>query len=305
MIEPTSFADRGERCPICLSSTDLVGMVRGNYADCDFTLRSCAACRFGYISDPWVDYDAIYSRDYYAGRGADPLVDYEFELEHPDRTVRRLEWEGLVRAVNALVSPQPGMRWLDFGCGNGGLVRYARERGIAAVGIDEGWIADRARERGIPIMGRNELDEQAGSFDVVTAVEVLEHVIDPVQELRRVRALLRPGGLFLATTGNARPFRERLERWRYVVPEIHISFFEPETLALAMEQAGLRPEFRAPPRGFDDVLAFKVLKNLRVRRLSPVVRASPRRLVARVADRYAQLSAHPLGWAPNGTSCTD
>ena len=62
----------------------------------------------------------------------------------------------------------------------------------------------------------------------MTAIEVLEHTLDPLAELRRIRALLRPGGLLLLTTGNAAPFASRLTQWPYVIPEIHVSFFEPD-----------------------------------------------------------------------------
>jgi SAM-dependent methyltransferase len=273
---------------VCGAATAPAGAVRG------FALRRCDACGFAYVRDPLAEVSGVYSRAYYEGRGADPLVDYLFELEHPERTVRRLEWSGLFRMVEALAGPMAGRRWLDFGCGNGGLVRVARTRGIDAVGFEEGWIAGRARAAGIPILRRDELD---GPFDVVTAVEVLEHVLDPVAELRLVRSLLRAGGLFLLTTGNAAPYRDGLDRWRYVVPEIHISFFEPRTLEVALRAAGLRPQRAGRVAGFDAVMTYKVLKNLRVRRWAPWMRALPKPAIARAADRMTRLSDQPVGWA--------
>jgi hypothetical protein len=103
--------------------------------------------------------------------------------------------------------------------------------------------------------------------------------------------------LLFVTTGNARAHAKHLEKWRYVVPELHISFFEPKTLARAMAEAGFKAESPSLGRGFDEILTFKVLKTLKVRRRSPVTDALPKRLLGAVADRRERLSEHPVGWA--------
>ena len=225
-----------------------------------------------------------------------PAVDYHFELEHPEDTVRVYEWGGVARVV-ADLRPSGSGRWLDFGCGNGGLVRYLRERnGIDAIGFEEGSIAARARDLGIPVLDRQELAREEGSFDVVTAIEVLEHTADPVAELRQIRRLLKTGGLFFATTGNAEPYADRLSEWKYVVPEIHISFFEPRTLELALREADFQPERRALGRGFDDVLKFKLLKNLKRRRRSRLTDLIPARLLAPPLERITRAGPIRSAW---------
>jgi cyclopropane fatty-acyl-phospholipid synthase-like methyltransferase len=208
------------------------------------------------------------------------------------------EWRGIASVVRHVAGPLSKRRWIDFGCGNGGLVRYLRQHeDVDAVGYEEGAIAARAAEMGIPVSGRAALAEWSGTADIVTAIEVLEHTYDPVAELRTMRTLLRPGGLLFVTTGNAAAHASRLDKWRYVVPEIHISFFEPRTLERAMTDAGFRAEVRPLGRGFDDILTYKVLKNLKVRRRSAVTDALPRHLIGTVADRVERLSEHPVAWA--------
>jgi hypothetical protein len=64
-----------------------------------------------------------------------------------------------------------------------------------------------------------------------------------------------------------------------------------------MVQAGFRAEFPSLGRGFDDILTFKVLKNLNVRRRSPVTDALPSRVIGIIADRLERLSEHPVGRA--------
>jgi SAM-dependent methyltransferase len=275
-----------------------LGVVHGKFSGRNFELRRCRACGFACVADPWLDFDAIYSDAYYAGQGADPLVDYVTELEHPDASVRQYEWRGLHDRVRSLIALEPGSRWLDYGCGTGGLVRYLRAIGdYDAVGYEEGWSVPRLRDHGIPFLEADELDGHTASFNVVTAIEVLEHVPDPVAELRRMRSLLRPGGLLFLTTGNAEPYAAKLTSWRYVIPEIHVSFFEPRTLETAMRQAGLSPARPGFGPGWPDIIRFKLLKNLGRKSARPLDGLVPWPAIARVIDWHLRLSAHPVGWA--------
>jgi SAM-dependent methyltransferase len=241
---------------------------------------------------------AVYSDDYYAGRGPDPLVDYKFELDFPEGTIRLYEWRGITTAIKSLTHVEASTSWLDFGCGNGGLVRYCRNQHICeAVGFEEGAIRDEAAYHGIPILHRGDLKNRSGAFDVVTAIEVLEHIEDPLPTLRQIRSLLKPGGLLFLTTGNAQPHRAKLLDWPYVIPEIHVSFYEPETLRQALLRTGFWPEFRGYLPGFTDVIRFKILKNLRVRRLAAWQDLLPWPVIARLADARYHITSLPIAWA--------
>ncbi len=262
----------------------------------EFHFHHCDACAFTFVANPWTDYAEVYDEAYYRGQGADPWIDYVFELEHPERTVRIHEWRGILEAVQSCVPVTAQTHWLDFGCGNGGLVRHLAGR-CEAVGFEEGWIADEARKRRIPILTVGELEPLAGSFDVVTAIEVIEHVEKPVEMLLRIRRMLKPGGLLFLTTGNAEPQRGKILDWRYATPEMHISFFEPQTLATAMEMAGLRAEFRGYGPGFTNIIRYKILKNLKWREASTLESLLPWGILSRAADRLHGVTAHPTGWA--------
>jgi len=245
------------------------------------------------VTDPRTDFDRLYDKAYYEGRGSDPHVNYEQEMADPG-TIRTYEWDGLIRAVSSLTDLHERTRWLDFGCGLGGFVRYARARGIDVIGHEQGYAATRMRDRHLPVL--DNLDEAKASFDVVTAVEVIEHAADPVSELRTMASLLRDGGVLFLTTGNAAPHHQRLTEWNYLVPiDVHVSFFEPETLGVAMRRAGLEPEWPGYVPGFTNIVRHKVLKAARFERRGLVERLVPWPVASRVVDWRHAVSRHPIG----------
>jgi 2-polyprenyl-3-methyl-5-hydroxy-6-metoxy-1,4-benzoquinol methylase len=285
-------------CKICAAPAMLLGVRQGTFKPQSFEIFRCDNCGFAFVNNPWLDYKEIYSEAYYKGQGADRFVDYLFELHNPTKTVRQYEWRGIVEAVRSCMPLRPDVRWLDFGCGNGGLVRHCLEHLACSVsGYEDGWIRDQALNLGIPLMTRDALDAALGTFDIVTAIEVVEHLVDPLMELRLIRSLLKPGGLLLITTGNAAPHRERLFEWGYFLPEVHVSLFEPRTLARALRESGFRAEFKGYLPGFDDIIRFKVLKSLGFHTTSPGERALPWKILSRIVNKKSQVTAHPIGWA--------
>ena len=253
-------------CRLCGATATPAGVAVGRRTRREFSLLRCTGCGFVWVAEPWTDYRAIYDERYYRGEGSDPLVDYASEYHHPEVSVRQAEWDGIAAAVSAC---EPEVkRWLDFGCGTGGLVRHvSRSRPqIEISGYDTGAWAERARQDGLPILDDRELEGAEGRFDVVTAIEVIEHVVDPLDFLRTIRRLLRPGGLFFYTTGNAAHAPAKFTNWGYVVPEIHVSYFTPRAITLALEATGFRAAPRGALPGDDSILRFKILKNLRLKR---------------------------------------
>jgi SAM-dependent methyltransferase len=266
-----------------------------------FSLRKCGHCGFAFVGDPWTDYAQIYDDEYYRGAGSDPLVDYEFEMSDPGRTVRQYEWRGIETVVRSL-APGPA-KWLDFGSGNGGLVRHLRAHGYdQAFGHDGGAGSARARAAAIPILDTAELERHAGTFDVLTAIEVLEHLVDPLEALRLLRRMAKPGALLFVTTGNAATAPRDLCKWAYVEPEIHVSYFTPGSLGLAMKACGFEPFHPGRASGWTDIIRFKLLKNLRVRETNAVERALPWPLISRLLDCKYRFSAQPAGRAKGSGS---
>jgi hypothetical protein len=111
--------------------------------------------------------------------------------------------------------------------------------------------------------------------------------------------LLTPGGILFVTTGNVAPHRDRLDRWSYVVPDVHISFFEPGTLSAIYEASGLEAVPVGYGPGMPDIIRYKVLKALGRQRRAVWERAVPWTLAGRVVDRRHRVSAQPAARRPS------
>ncbi len=284
-------------CKLCGSLTTLIGTKRGRISERDFSLHRCPSCDFAFVADPWTDYETLYSEDYYRGLGADPYVDFVFESEHRNTTIRAYEWRGILANIQKLAPIGPDTRWLDFGCGQGGLLQYCSSRVPAQYfGLEEGWVQDQRAERGFTMIREREVLSSLGPFDVITAIEVFEHIENPAEALAFIRKLLKKGGLLFFTTGNPQPHWLRFLAWEYVYPEIHISYFTPQTIGRLLTQAGLQTEFRKFLPGYSDILRYKVLKRLGLKEQRFWESVLPWGIITKAIDRHMKFSHQPIAW---------
>ena len=109
----------------------------------------------------------------------------------------------------------PSKTVLDVGCGGGILSESMAEKGAKVTGIDLGEKALKVAqlhslESGVEVVYRliaveKLAEEQPASFDVVTCLEMLEHVPDPSSVVRACAALVKPGGHVFFSTLNRNP----------------------------------------------------------------------------------------------------
>jgi SAM-dependent methyltransferase len=138
----------------------------------------------------------------------------------------------------------PGGHALDIGCGNGRFLDRIRRHGWQVVGVDTSTAAAvAARESfGITVhVGALEDSPIAErSLDFVHMSHVIEHLPQPVDTLRRISQLLRPGGRLYIETPNidSLAFRWSREYWFGLDPPRHLWLFAPATLSRALAESG-------------------------------------------------------------------
>lgn len=153
--------------------------------------------------------------------------------------------------------PADTRRVLDVGCGTGITSWTLKQQGLCehVTGLEiDPTAAAQARERldivhecdlmqGIPDDGRD--------FDLVLALDVLEHLIDPWGALLQLTKRLRPGGRLITSIPNVRNFRvlgrlALLGQWRYenegLLDRTHLRFFTKRSAVELVQGAGLTVE---------------------------------------------------------------
>lgn len=144
-------------------------------------------------------------------------------------------------------------RVLDVGCASGYLGETLRQRGCTVAGVEydaEAAEAAKAVLDEVVVGDVGELDLVghfgAGRFDAVVFGDVLEHVVDPVGVLRRLRPLLAPGGAAVISIPNVAHGAVRLSlmsgRFDYrplgLLDDTHLRFFTRDSLHDLLAEAG-------------------------------------------------------------------
>lgn len=164
----------------------------------------------------------------------------------------RLGW------IEQCAGPLDGRRIVDVGCGGGILSEAMARKGAQVLGVD---LAERslkvaqlhAMEAGIDNVRYREVaaevlaDEQPGEFDIVTCMEMVEHVPDPAAIVAACAKMVKPGGwVFLSTLNrNPKSFLFAIVGAEYLLRLLpagtheYAKFIRPSELATWCRSAGL------------------------------------------------------------------
>lgn len=166
----------------------------------------------------------------------------------------RLDW------IENAISGFKGKRVLDVGCGGGLLSEGMAKRGASVTGIDLSerplgvaklHLLESGQQVDYRLVSAEALaSEMPGQFDVVTCLEMLEHVPDPASIVRACGTLVKPGGkVFFSTINrNLKAYLLAVVGAEYVLNLLpkgthdYARFIKPSELSRWSKAAGLEPE---------------------------------------------------------------
>jgi 2-polyprenyl-3-methyl-5-hydroxy-6-metoxy-1,4-benzoquinol methylase len=150
------------------------------------------------------------------------------------------------------VAPKQGERMLDVGCFTGDLIDVLRGRGADAYGLElQPEAVQIAQERMPGRVFQADVHGSmfpAGPYDTITMMGLIEHVVDPVNFIRRARSLLTPNGRLLLQTPDASSLLARAMRshWPPLAPIEHIHLFTRASMRKLLHDFGFSNlKFRA------------------------------------------------------------
>jgi SAM-dependent methyltransferase len=131
---------------------------------------------------------------------------------------------------------------LDFGCGSGRLVQDLNRAGFDARGFEPHPETTISLPR--VFIDLREIPEIAGRIELITCIEVLEHLREPDETLQAISDLLRPSGYLLVSTDLYND-RTHGEHWYYLNPAAgHVSIFSGKSLTMLLRRHGFHPVLR-------------------------------------------------------------
>ncbi|MGB6299326.1 MAG: class I SAM-dependent methyltransferase [Rivularia sp. (in: cyanobacteria)] len=162
-------------------------------------------------------------------------------------------------------------RILDYGCGDGNFLIFAKLLGFQTYGIDfSSTRQERAAQAGIAVFNNleNLSTYQVDKMHCVTLFQVLEHLDKPLLVLNEIANIMEDEGILIVEVPNCRGITQpqNFSEFSYVHPLEHINAFTPQTLKKICSRAGFVPIKRIPAHAttsFIDVIRTEMSRFIR------------------------------------------
>lgn len=138
------------------------------------------------------------------------MKDSLYEMTRAQRAIQEKNILGSVPFRGA------GKRLLDVGAGSGIMVEVASQEGYEATGVEPSLsLQKKANELGLNVIsGTISNLERHHRYDVITSIDVLEHVTDPINFLQEINHFMSDDGVAVIVTPNRKSFFAKLLGWR-------------------------------------------------------------------------------------------
>jgi len=205
-------------------------------------MKSCLECGHLFTSPRMPDeavpelYGSFYWEQYQVAIGS-PSIQERLQFDYAN---------GMGKLQRDILPHRTSGRLLDVGASSGGLVKQAQDRGFDACGLEPAAdVCQLARDAHGVTMYCGSLAEQQfpeGSFDIVALHDVLEHMFEPVAEIREMRRVLKTGGIVVCETPTttSRNFADQGIEWSTISPLEHVHLFNEKNAERVLVENGFR-----------------------------------------------------------------
>ncbi len=260
-------------CPICshTESSSFLEVKDYTVSNQLFHLVQCSQCKFVYTNHPPAQQEIgkyYQSSDYISHTDSNKgLFNQVYQL------VRNISLKRKFNLLQSSAQRKQG-NLLDYGCGTGAFLKYAKKKGWNVMGMepDEG-----AREKaslliGSPVSSPSDLkDLPSNSFDVITLWHVLEHVHDLHDTLDAFKRLLKQDGTLVVAVPNLSSWDASFykEYWAaYDVPR-HLYHFTPDTMHRLLTDKGIS-KIAIKPMWFDSFYVSMLSEKYKTGQIRPL-----------------------------------
>lgn len=221
-------------CRICGVFTQVVGKTKGLSGE-EVCVYHCEQCNVQFI--PLDPPPRLYDKLYTTGE-----IGYHHDVSKDGLSLLELAYKDTTFGAVFENLPYAGtLDILEIGCGYGFLTNALIQHGTHARGIDvsEKCIAY-ARERYGGYFEKKTITEMSeGTFDMIIAIEVIEHVVDPLGFVTACMKRLKPDGKFLLTTPN-KDFYRRGTVWLTNPYPVHLFWFGKRAMQAIAERTEVK-----------------------------------------------------------------
>lgn len=242
------------KCPLCKQGNPSEYCTVQNH-----TYLRCDECGLIYVDtvEPW---DKLY-RSYDGGffkslrrKLVNPFRRFRHVqgLDHSMQRARRI-----LAFVKSIVGPGT-IDFLDVGCNRGFLLAASIELGWKPYGLEVVPELLGPFRKSFPQLAERTMAGKLAdarqtispeTFDAITAIDVIEHLEDPVEEVGIIHSFLKPGGIFVAQTpDSSQPqARQAGSGWGALKPLEHLHIFNPHNIARLSRIVGFQEVRISPP----------------------------------------------------------
>lgn len=218
-----------ENCPICGSDSEVVDKVPTIHPDAPdrVELRSCSSCGHWWHSP--VPSQEELNKMY---NSSSPFV---VSAQAKESYQKKNRLDGFHKYILKRINQRPG-NYLEIGAGGGGLLRRFRSMNYDCYGVDPGqWAED---SKIVASMEELPIDLR---FDIIVLQDVLEHTVDPLGLMRRLKMRVGESSVFFCSfpCKDSRPARAYRGRWAMVRPYGHLHYFSFESARNMFVLAGM------------------------------------------------------------------